>query len=74
LLSASAFKEGTKVMVLDPVDSAAAASIADKVKAQNVPVIAYDRLILNSDGVNYYISFDNVKVGQLHRLKAWWIA
>jgi len=61
----AALTNGAKVLVLDPVDSAAAAAIADKAKAQGVPVIAYDRLILNSDGVNYYISFDNQKVGQL---------
>jgi D-xylose transport system substrate-binding protein len=61
----AALTNGAKVMVLDPVDSAAAGAIADKAKAQGVPVIAYDRLILNSDGVNYYISFDNMKVGQL---------
>jgi D-xylose transport system substrate-binding protein len=61
----AALTNGAKVLVLDPVDSAAAGAIADKAKAQGVPVIAYDRLILNSDGVNYYISFDNQKVGQL---------
>lgn len=61
----AALTNGAKVLVLDPVDSAAAASIADKAKAQNVPVIAYDRLILNSDGVSYYISFDNESVGKL---------
>jgi D-xylose transport system substrate-binding protein len=61
----AALTNGAEVMVLDPVDSAAAAAIADKAKAQGVPVIAYDRLVLNSDGVNYYISFDNEKVGQL---------
>jgi D-xylose transport system substrate-binding protein len=61
----AALTNGAKVLVLDPVDSAAAAALADKAKAQGVPVIAYDRLILNSTGVNYYISFDNVKVGQL---------
>jgi D-xylose transport system substrate-binding protein len=61
----AALTNGAKVLVLDPVDSAAAAAIADKAKAQGVPVIAYDRLVLNSDGVNYYISFDNEKVGQL---------
>lgn len=61
----AALTNGAKVLVLDPVDSAAAAAMADKAKAQGVPVIAYDRLILNSDGVNYYISFDNEKVGQL---------
>jgi D-xylose transport system substrate-binding protein len=61
----AALTDGAKVVVLDPVDSAAAGALADKAKAQGVPVIAYDRLILNSTGVNYYISFDNVKVGQL---------
>ena len=61
----AALTNGAQVLVLDPVDSAAAATIADKAKAQNVPVIAYDRLILNSEAVNYYISFDNVEVGKL---------
>jgi D-xylose ABC transporter substrate-binding protein len=61
----AALTNGAQVMVLDPVDSAAAAVMADKAKAQGVPVVAYDRLILNSDGVSYYISFDNVKVGEL---------
>lgn len=61
----AALANGAQVLVLDPVDSAAAATAADKAKAQGVPVIAYDRLILNSSGVNYYISFDNVRVGAL---------
>ena len=61
----AALTNGAQVLVLDPVDSAAAAAIANKAKAQGVPVIAYDRLILNSTGVNYYISFDNVEVGKL---------
>jgi len=61
----AALTNGAQVLVLDPVDSAAAATIADKAKAQGVPVIAYDRLILNSDGVDYYISFDNEEVGKL---------
>lgn len=61
----AALTNGAKVLVLDPVDSAAAAAIADMAKAQNVPVIAYDRLIKGSDGVTYYLSFDNERVGQL---------
>ena len=61
----AALTNGAQVLVLDPVDSAAAGAIADKAKAQGVPVIAYDRLILNSAGVNFYISFDNAKVGAL---------
>ncbi len=60
----AALSNGAKVLVLDPVDSASAASIVAKAKARNVPVISYDRLILNAD-VDYYISFDNVEVGRL---------
>jgi D-xylose transport system substrate-binding protein len=60
----AALTNGAKVLVLDPVDSASAASIVSKAKAQNVPVISYDRLITNAD-IDYYISFDNVQVGKL---------
>jgi len=60
----AALTNGAKVLVLDPVDSASAAAIANKAKQQNVPVIAYDRLI-NGAPIDYYISFDNEKVGKL---------
>ena len=58
----AALTNGAKVMILDPVDSAAAANIVSKAKAKKVPVISYDRLVKNAD-VDYYVSFDNVKVG-----------
>jgi D-xylose transport system substrate-binding protein len=61
----AALTNGAKVLVLDPVDSKSAGSIADRAQSQGVPVIAYDRLILNSKGVNFYISFDNEEVGKL---------
>jgi D-xylose transport system substrate-binding protein len=60
----AALANGAKVLVLDPVDSASAASIVSKAKSQNVPVISYDRLITGAD-LDYYISFDNVEVGKL---------
>jgi D-xylose transport system substrate-binding protein len=60
----AALTNGANVLVLDPVDSAAAAAIVAKANAQKVPVISYDRLILNSK-VDYYISFDNEQVGKL---------
>lgn len=60
----SMLTQGAKVLVLDPFDGEAAASIVGEAKAKNVPVISYDRLI-NSPDSNYYISFDNEKVGQL---------
>lgn len=60
----AALTKGAKVLVLDPVDSAAAAAIATKAKAQSVPVISYDRLITGAN-IDYYISFDNEQVGKL---------
>ena len=60
-----ALDAGAKILVLDPVDSEASAEIADLAKERNVPVIAYDRMINNSTGVSYYISFDNEKIGEI---------
>ena len=60
----AALTNGANVMVLDPVDGAAAATIATKAKQAKVPVISYDRLILGAP-VDYYISFDNAGVGKL---------
>src|SRR4051794_27253304 len=60
----AALTQGAEVLVLDPVDAASAAAIVEKAKAQNVPVLSYDRLIENAE-VDYYVSFDNVKVGEL---------
>jgi len=60
----AALTQGAEVLVLDPVDAASAAAIVEKAKAQNVPVLSYDRLIENAD-VDYYVSFDNERVGEL---------
>jgi D-xylose transport system substrate-binding protein len=60
----AAITNGANVLVLDPVDSASAASIVTKAKQSKIPVISYDRLITDSD-VDYYISFDNETVGKL---------
>jgi D-xylose transport system substrate-binding protein len=60
----AALTKGAEVMVLDPVDAASVAPIVTRAKQQQVPVISYDRLITDAD-IDYYISFDNVRVGQL---------
>jgi D-xylose transport system substrate-binding protein len=60
-----ALTNGAKVLVLDPVDSASAASLVTKAKAQNVPVVSYDRLVTGGGKPDYYVSYDNAKVGQL---------
>ena len=56
--------QGVDVLVVVPHNSEVAASIAESAKRQCVPVLSYDRLIRNSD-VDLYISFDNVKVGEM---------
>ena len=61
----AALTEEADVVVLDPVDSASAASMVNLAEQQDVPVISYDRLILDSPGVDYYVSFDNVRVGEI---------
>lgn len=60
----AALTQGAQVLVLDPVDAASAETIVKQAKAKNVPVISYDRLIDSAD-IDYYISFDNEKVGKL---------
>ena len=58
----AALTQGAEVMVLDPVDAKSAAAIVEKAKAQDVPVLSYDRLTENAE-VDYYVSFDNERVG-----------
>src|SRR6185295_12224202 len=60
----AAITKGAKVLVLDPVDAASAGAIVNRAKQSNIPVISYDRLITDAD-IDYYISFDNEKVGKL---------
>jgi len=60
----AALTKGAEVLVLDPMDSKSAATIAERANAQDVPVVSYDRLIENSE-VDAYVSFDNERVGEL---------
>ncbi|MEU8139344.1 substrate-binding domain-containing protein [Streptodolium elevatio] len=54
---------GVNVLVLDAVDTKAAAAIVNSAKSKNVPVIAYDRL---AEGpITGYVSFDNETVGKM---------
>ena len=55
---------GAKVLVIVPHDGVAMARAVEMAHKAGVPVIAYDRLIRDSD-LDLYLSFDNVKVGEL---------
>jgi D-xylose transport system substrate-binding protein len=61
----AAITKQVDVMVLDPVDSASASGMVAQAKSENIPVISYDRLVTDAEGLDYYTSFDNVKVGEL---------
>jgi D-xylose transport system substrate-binding protein len=58
----SVIAQGAKVIVLDPVDSAAAAALVEIAQSQDVKVIAYDRPIPDK-AADYYVSFDNEGIG-----------
>lgn len=60
----SAIAQGVKVIVLDAVDTKAAASIVVNAQSQDIPVITYDRPIVSTPA-DYYVSFDNEGIGEL---------
>lgn len=55
---------GCKVLVVAAIDGGSLTEVLKTAKDANIPVISYDRLIMNSDAVSYYATFDNYKVGQ----------
>ncbi len=59
----SVISQGAKVIVLDPVDSSAAASLVQQAQSQGVKIIAYDRPIPDLPA-DYYVSFDNEGIGR----------
>jgi putative multiple sugar transport system substrate-binding protein len=56
--------KGIKVLIITAQDGDAAAAAVEKAKAEGVTVIAYDRLITNTQAVDYYVTFDSVAVGE----------
>lgn len=55
--------KGIKVLIITPHDGPAAAAAVEAAKAEDVTVIAYDRLITDTDAVDYYVTFDSLAVG-----------
>jgi D-xylose transport system substrate-binding protein len=56
--------QGIDLLIIVPNDNIKSADAVSLAKKQGVPVISYDRLVLN-ENIDLYISFDNVKIGQL---------
>jgi D-xylose transport system substrate-binding protein len=63
-LADSMLASGVKVLVIASISSESGSAVAAKAKAQGIPTIDYDRLNLGGSS-DYYVSFDNEKVGQL---------
>lgn len=54
---------GANVLVIAAIEGSSLGEALDMAKSANIPVIAYDRLLMNSDAVSYYATFDNYMVG-----------
>jgi putative multiple sugar transport system substrate-binding protein len=55
--------EGADILVIAAIDGTALAGQLENAAANNIPVIAYDRLIRDSENVDFYVTFDNFEVG-----------
>ena len=55
--------KGVNVLVIAAIDGTTLSNALDNAKAADIKVIAYDRLIRDTDSVDYYATFDNFKVG-----------
>jgi putative multiple sugar transport system substrate-binding protein len=56
---------GCKVLVIAAIEGSSLGTALDKAEAKNIPVIAYDRLLMDNAGVDYYATFDNYMVGTI---------
>ncbi|WP_040385329.1 sugar-binding protein [Demetria terragena] len=61
----SMITNGAKVIVVGAVDGAQLGTQLKQAKDAGATVIAYDRLLLNTPNVDYYVAYDNFKVGEL---------
>ena len=55
---------GVDCLVIASIDSVALTGVEAQAKAAGIPIIAYDRLLMETDAVSYYASFDNEGVGR----------
>lgn len=53
------------LLIVAAIDGEALTQTLNNAKENGIPVIAYDRLIMNTNAISYYVSFDNYTVGKL---------
>lgn len=54
---------GVKCLVIASIDSSALVNVEEQAKKAGIPIVAYDRLLMDTDAVSYYATFDNKGVG-----------
>ena len=57
--------KGDKVIIVGAIDGAQLGTQLQQAKDAGATIIAYDRLLLNTPNVDYYVAYDNFKVGEL---------
>lgn len=57
--------KGVNMLIIAPIDGTALTNVLQKANDTDIQVIAYDRLIMESEHVTYYATFDNFQVGVL---------
>lgn len=55
---------GDQLLVIASIEGDSLGTVLAQAKEANIPVISYDRLIMNTDAVSYYATFDNYLVGK----------
>lgn len=57
--------KGAKVIIVGAIDGAQLGTQLQQAKESGATIIAYDRLLLNTQNVDYYVAYNNFKVGEL---------
>jgi len=60
----SLISQGIKVLIICPVDAAAAGAAVEEARAAGIKVISYDRLVTGTAAVDFYVTFDSISVGK----------
>ena len=56
---------GCQVLIIAAIEGSSLNDVLEMAEANNIPVIAYDRVIFGTDTVDYYVTFNNYMVGQI---------
>ena len=51
--------DGVDLLIVAAIDGDSLSNVLGDAKDAGIPVISYDRLIMNTDAISYYVSFDN---------------